>query len=748
MPIIAVVRDGPCDSNAMKPLLPGETSSKFLTKELEKIQRALAKTQEQQAALARGNANEATSDPTLSSTTAKPSKRAELQRLKFETDSLAFSQLLVEWISEAPDQTTYGSGEKDSSRLDPDIVVAEAEWCRRLAVIIVEYPTLSKLDMGFEVYNEIYEPLFHYVSRSLGAVIKRELESNNFYSVDGSSASLIEQCQSSPETCSFGQACRWLLELHKHHFHIAELIEVESLDQNAASMIIVRELVRPFVERIKFHFVEPSPERLTSTKIDRLPEWLVTFVKERMLEPDSGTPLELVLEGLSCCVPSKELETLLLSFMNEINRVVLSTLRRRNFFEHPDISGPGSNPLLLCNAVEQFLQYDQTVQDLIASQFPSKALYGLMDTIVMANEDLRQWWIERERESVFATLFEDDVNVTKPLANHVSPRAEVFCALIRSVQWKASTLAEPGFYLHNVAVPLCSQFVDALHSTSTDLRNLLSNPPLKGGIVDRWHLDANINEWIEIINGAHLASIVLSKAGRRESQSEHDLARFGQSLEKLRDVMAEEFATVFTESLLLEKAKLASYLMMASHLLASREWDHGSADLSVELKEAQDILRQFNQVCEQITATGGSLHMSTPEAQVAHFAPSRLQTLVMSQVATKFLEVVLDYDGTTPELWQEGAKVFASDVMHVTSAYTFAPPTKRLLDTVSLLTAGSARGLHEALSQLAQSPGPLHIEDFSSDLTLFEQAVFMMKAKGFQDLQLEDAISILNRRQD
>jgi hypothetical protein len=61
------------------------------------------------------------------------------------------------------------------------------------------------------------------------------------------------------------------------------------------------------------------------------------------------------------------------------------------------------------------------------------------------------------------------------------------------------------------------------------------------------------------------------------------------------------------------------------------------------------------------------------------------------------------------------------------------------------------RDLKTALLGLTHSFGEsntLNIHAFSKDGTLIDEAMYMLRAKGFSCLHLEDAVSILNRRTD
>ena len=454
-------------------------------------------------------------------------------------------------------------------------------------------------------------------------------------------------------------------------------------------------------------------------------------------------------------------------------------VEQRSFFDDPAIAGPQSDPQFLYQAVEQFLEFDSILMELLTDAAntndtmavqsttnkilePSR-FTGLMDTLVASNEDLLHWWIQRERESVSSTLFPEDGsisnNVPEALASYVSPRAELFCSLIRSVQLKASTLTSPGVYLREVAVPLCSQFVDALHETSVDLRNRLirkNNKPQQqqqstsryDEIVDseKKRIVSNISEWIEIINGTQLASqILLSNERAVSSQSDHDLGRFGRSLERLVEVMTDEFASAFVETTLMEHAKFANYLMLASHFLASPEHVDedmmGVDNLTPELGDTNTVLQYFKETCDLILRPGGE------DGNIASCAPLGMRARVADRLAEKLLDVALDANSITPDIWLEGATIFARDVNIILGAFSDATAVDELLEVTKLMTMeyDSFSGLFIAIGGLLGSGVHLDIEELNSDAKLGDEAISMLKAKNV-NCSLGYAISILNRR--
>jgi hypothetical protein len=121
----------------------------------------------------------------------------------------------------------------------------------------------------------------------------------------------------------------------------------------------------------------------------------------------------------------------------------------------------------------------------------------------------------------------------------------------------------------------------------------------------------------------------------------------------------------------------------------------------------------------------------------------------MNRVANKFLEVAVGIHNMTPDIWQEGAKVFARDVS-VMMGSSDLPLVLRLRNITELMSTDSksVKPLFTALGGLVAAETFIDIHDFSADGTLYEEAISMIKAKGFSSIELEDVASVLNRRRD
>mmetsp|Transcript_21932 Transcript_21932/g.46504 ORF Transcript_21932/g.46504 Transcript_21932/m.46504 type:complete len:767 (-) Transcript_21932:4132-6432(-) len=760
----------------------------FLEEELKSAESFLATLKEKQQKQQQRE-NEADGwDADLADTQDPPSSVLErLLALQITTDSLDLSQDYLSFLESTRGLLDVNCDDRSNSDdTDFDALLAHAQLCDELAHQVIMKHAGNILDVCPALYEKAYLPSFEYVHEYLVTLLRQELQSSRYPTAKGCRKLL----ESKNGTDHLGTICRRLIRLESTHDQILQI--VEGVDAAKHNNSVLLELFHPLLDRVYFHFINTTrnsdggdgdpnnsnhESRLTTTRIDRLPEWLLSYINNNFLQ-EYG-PYEVVVSVMGPESASQ--------FCEELIRLIQWVLvEQRNFFDDPIIVGPKSNPQILYQAIEQFLEFDSALIELLAdttastnnnnnttpldqsaSNFSAASFTGLMDVLVASNDDLFDWWIQRERESVFSTLFseEDDDNGTPktPLASHISPRAELFCALIRSVQLKASTLIAPGKYLREVAVPLCSQFVNALHETLVDLRDRLiqkrnrqQHLPPATGIIDseKQRLVSNINEWIEIINGTQLASqILLSKERAVSSQSDHDLGRFGRSLERLVEVMMDEFAGAFVETTLMEHAKFANYLMLASHLLASPEYgEEGEMwknDLTVELEDTKIVLQYFQEICDSILHPQKHLDEAKgiEEEHLVSFGPSGMRVRVANRLVDKLLEVALDTNQVTPDIWLKGATKFAHDVQILLGSYSDIPAVNHLLDVTKfmILDYDSFCGLFAAIGGLMGSDAFLDIEELNADTTLHKEAESMLKAKNV-NCPLAYAVSILNRR--
>ena len=703
-----------------------------------------------------------------------------LLELQTTAESLEVAQDYLKFLKLVP-QIPSGDVISGSSNDDLETLFTQAQICDELAHQVVLKHADSIVDLCPMIYKEAYLPLFDYLRDYFVTLLREELQSTRYPSANGCAELLGDE----NGTAYLANICQHLSRLETTHKQVVQAVEGVDAAKNEHSALL--ELFHPLLDRVYFHFINTNngdggdpnsgsyETKVTATRLDRLPEWLLNYIKSNFLQDDGPYQVIRSVIGPSSALP----------FCQELIRLVQWVLvDQRSFFDDPAISGPQSNPQFLYQAVEQFLEFDSILMELLTDTtsanesmvmqsttdnlFPTSEFTGLMDALIASNKELFDWWIQRERESVSSTLFPDDdktdSSVPKtPLANYISPRAELFCSLIRSVQLKASTLTSPGRYLREVAVPLCSQFVDALHETSVNLRNSLMQKdnrrqqphhqqqasPRYGGMVDseEQRIVSNINEWIEIINGTQLASEILLSSDRAvSSQSDHDLGRFGRSLERLVEVMMDEFAAAFVETTLMEHAKFANYLMLASHFLASPEHvDEDMMDkLTPELGDTNTILQYFQETCDSIIHPSGD---DDEEDKLAACAPLGMRVRVADRLVEKLLDVALDTNNVTPDIWLEGATVFSQDVNVILGAYRDIPAVDRLLEVTQFMTMDydSFCGIFAAIGGLIGSDVHLDIEELNADAKLVDEAISMLKAKNV-NCSLGCAVSILNRR--
>jgi hypothetical protein len=228
-----------------------------------------------------------------------------------------------------------------------------------------------------------------------------------------------------------------------------------------------------------------------------------------------------------------------------------------------------------------------------------------------------------------------------------------------------------------------------------------------------------------------------------------DLTRLGRSLERLRGAMIEDFIADVVETVLMERARLAGYLMRCSHLLSmdAEEVDEYSnmQDISVDLMETKRLLSIILSVCDRPSSL-------IKEGSIASFAPKAVRERVLSVLAEKFLEVALDLQGMTPDLRRPGCCLFARDVRALfessNSRIDLPKHPRRVIDIVALMESQDLVVLGNTLCNLCGRPAPLTEAIFESDGRLYEEAMSMVRAKGHEYVELADVFAVLNRRRD
>lgn len=634
-----------------------------------------------------------------------------LKELKEEVESLDLARDLAKW--------------NDANTESPTLVQSSRQ-CVALGQLLCHHP---KTDLLHYVFENEYAPLHRYVRPQILLFLRQSLRSIKYPSKEATA--LLRDEMSTNDDCEDEMGIMayalWLTRLQVTD----ELIRahISGLPSAPCRLESVVELCRPIVERVVFHFLQESQDRISSTRIDRLPEWVLNFIRESVMV---GGPWEFV-EAMALVL---KIDAVIFQFLDEICQLAAYIMVQRNFFRNEKVVGPRSTPVLLTGAIEQLLSFDSYIRDIaVLDVYP----LSLSQMLVAEDEELWNWFLTSERRWALSALFDTPVSVdTSP--RRISSRAELFSAVIHSIRMKATLFATPSPYIAHVGVPLCQSFLNAIHESSTELRGLLGQRKL----VSTEDLEKNLESWMELINGTHMAAAQLNQG---ESTVDHDLSRVGRSLERLRDALVDECSTSLVETVIMERAKLASYLMRCSHLLSLDDAPDDCGELSPDLQATATIFSTVLRVCTDSSSPDEKDELKS----VIAFAPLAIRSNVTDRVAEKFLEVALDAHGMTPEITLAGAKRFHSDVADLFGDPPHPPLAMRLFDVTQFMAMDSKpfQELSMAISGLVQPVPfvePLHVAAFEEDGTVLDEAVSMLRAKGYSWMYLEEALSILNRR--
>lgn len=521
--------------------------------------------------------------------------------------------------------------------------------------------------------------------------------------------------------------------------------------------LIVVELVRPFMERIHYHFIDSNisnnakNDTATTTtttthhRVDRLVEWLLRYLKQHIFDEQEAGVWNWISNMLA---PQLSTTHLPRAFVNELVRLIQYVVGERNVMRHAKLAGPHSSPLLLQAAIQEFLVWDYHISTLTDQD---KGVLRLMDIFVLGDDELLQWWLQREHDAIQQALVQE-VETTTSLPQ----RLELFAALFQMIQVKASAFVVRGPYWHAVGAPLGRQFVETVHAAATRYKQELVKSS------SSFHFAHRVRDWIQLLDGMALVAetiVVVDHGDEDDDDTDdlaRDLARFQRSLQNLETVVLEDFVTIVMERILMERAKFASYLMRCSSLvMADEDFDmveDDVDDLPTDLQVTAHHLQVILRVCgEPEDGNGDDDDDSNPSMSTIH-AAQRIRDLVLVGVADKLFEVALNWHGMTPDLLPYGCSILARHVHALFGPTTVAlpRPVLRLLDCVNLMAAPASAlaQLGDALCGLAGHPAPLTDDVFASDDRLYEEAMGMIRAKGYVWIDLDDVLSILNRRRD
>jgi hypothetical protein len=642
---------------------------------------------------------------------------------------LGLAKDISDWIKSA--SVSYDNNNSSSSSINNEIMC-----CESLAKILCHHATTSALFQN--CLQDEYLPLYSYVEGNLLIRLHQSLQASGYPNKEGCEKLILQADTSSHgEFEEIATCCSDLTRLQRVHRDVVKHAGMDVSDV-ADMEDIVMELCQPFVDRLKYHFLDETNNRPTYVRVDRLPEWLFEYVKENILE---GGPWDFVSQYLAPNV-SEDLPS---RFLNELVRMVQWVFGERDFFRHPTIAGPSSRAMVLCAAVEEILGFDSELKSRIPATHQRRVL-SAFDIFVAGDEELLSWWLEREKESIMSEITSNhDLSIQLP--GKVSPYSELFCALIKSIKVKASLFTFSGPYINYVASPLCAQFIENIQNHAKDLRKELTARSL----ISDAKLEQNITAWIEMINGARLSTDILLEDDLDSDVAAvlQDLVHFGTALERLTNALVDDFAMSFVDTVLMERAKLAGYVMRCSHMLSVHD-HHGQDDsheVSPDLKETQRLLYFFLAIVDALMATYNA-RAQTSMIRSEMDATKKLHDAVLARISNSLLEVVLDVHETTPRLAQSGGKVFYNDISILLRSYMLPNESLRLLD-IARLVATSAEELSvlgEAMYEMAGVRGRVSVEDFTADDKVYNEAMSMLHAKGFVWTELADFLSIYHRR--
>ena len=320
------------------------------------------------------------------------------------------------------------------------------------------------------------------------------------------------------------------------------------------------------------------------------------------------------------------------------------------------------------------------------------------------------------------------------------------------------------------------------------LRKQLLHSSNKSNILSDSELTSNVMEWIGIVNGVHIGSAMLHSCNR----DNHEVwERAAISLKRMRDAMVDDFANAFIETIVMERAKFASYTMRCPFLLSQSTLDHrrgqregslpSSMHLSLDLTDSLHLLSMVVQACQKSLTTVEEMMSSQANSnssssglatvQMLSYGSHAIKNALSTSISQKLLDIAIDPQGMTPEIHLTGAQQFRCDAMNIVHLFSISTdqsgtgPLDRVAAASRLmsLTSTQMQQLKKILFDLSASHNRigsmfvgavedegtgarLEVESFYSDERLVTEAENMLSAKGFHALALEEALSIINRR--
>lgn len=527
-------------------------------------------------------------------------------------------------------------------------------------------------------------------------------------------------------------------------------------------------------------------------------------------------------------------------------------LRAKSFFHHPDVVGSECRDrTIVLRGIEQLFLFDSFVCDTIKEG--DKADYGayeyhpmgngicipprMVDTFLLVDESLFKWWMEEERDGMISLLRDcasstllhlfrsqnEDGEVTvgvdtslRPTERQYPPISELFVALLHAARRKCEAIFDERccqMYVADVVSPLCSEYMDLVHDEASWLKKrLLARPPTSSStpgssvkLLRTANLPSdsllmwNTLEWSSLITGTHLAAqaILLRQSPSKFDNHPNDILELvGDSMNLLCTAMVDEFISAFVETIVMERGKLASYMMRAPFLLSHHSFDHNDSPerrskrdkdaslsnvhfaLSPDLNDSIHVVTVGVKACNKLMGKSMPASDTNQLSYLLKHGCKSIHDALKFSIGQKLLDIAIDPQGMTPEIYITGAMQFQHDVNAFDRLFRTGNsgggvdpgPLERAVCAARLMSLelSQIEGIRGALRDLAlkNSAGVgsyfghgrddevenqcaiqrLDVDDFYSDERVMNEAVSMLEAKDFGALSLDEAVSILNRR--
>jgi len=401
----------------------------------------------------------------------------------------------------------------------------------------------------------------------------------------------------------------------------------------------------------------------------------------------------------------------------------------------------------------------------------------------------------------------------------LSPETEVFLSFYESIKRKLMVVTQKNArkaFVTKILLPLSMQLLEQLHGKAKlllkkldewgnkkpkeeslgkvdGLTNIDVERKFRSKMNENDNLKYIIHEWCDIFTGTNLVIHTLMDPNL-DSFEDHlnDLNRSGKSLQGLLEAMIEECSSHLVERMMMEKAKMAMYLMQCPHLLSlsshgSQNISNSAPSLSSDLVEAVRVLSIILEGCREKSNHIPSISCFKVENEEKYsmmrkmlaFGPDTIQSSLSLKISKKLVEIVLD-ELQVYEIRFKGSCQFRHDVEEIINLFQNYFHGKRDLQLQYDFT--SFHRIHnlskfitmewkqfvsikEAMYGLCQDKFSsydnvrndhngvveetvryLSAHDLESDFTIMHQAKTMLAAKGMDWLEISDAVLVLNRR--